>query len=202
MLRDDVGRLAEFHRGLIFPFGSDDLRATLALGLGFLCHGALHIVGKYNIFNLDRRYLCAPRLRVPVDDVLDLQVDARGVREKLIEAESSNHIAHGGLANLIDRIVDVLNHDHRVFRIGNMIVSVSIAIAAVVILRDDFLRGGLHRDGAQGYAHHLLDGTKMSVRPGPHALSNFPRRNTTRRSYCRSTRSEPMRYRITAMPRM
>ena len=41
----------------------------------------------------------------------------------LVEAESSNHIAHGGLANLIDRIVDVLNHDHCLFRIGNMIVS-------------------------------------------------------------------------------
>ena len=91
MLGDDVGRLAEFHRGLVFPLGSDDLRATLALGLGFLCHCALHIVGKYNVFNLDRGYLCAPRLRVPVDDVLDLQVDARGVREKLIEAESSDH---------------------------------------------------------------------------------------------------------------
>ena len=87
MLRDDVGRLAELHRGLVFPFGSDDLRATLALGLGFLCHCALHIVGKYNVFNLDRRYLRAPRLRVPVDHVLDLQIDARGVREKLIEAE-------------------------------------------------------------------------------------------------------------------
>src|SRR5258707_10205467 len=46
---------------------------------------------------------------VPIDDVLDLQVDARGVREKLIEAESSDNIAHCGLADLIDRIVDVLN---------------------------------------------------------------------------------------------
>ena len=36
-------------------------------------------------------------------------------------------------------------------------------------------------------------GTKMSVSPGPRTPSNFPRRNTTPRSYCRSTRSEPMR---------
>ncbi len=93
MLRDNVGRLAELHRSLVFPFSGDDLRTTLALSLGFLCHCALHIVGKYDIFNLDRRYLCAPRLRVPVDDVLDLQVDARGVREKLIEAELPDDIA-------------------------------------------------------------------------------------------------------------
>ena len=44
MLRDDVGCLAEFHRGLVFPFGGYDLRPTLALGL--LCHGALHVVGE------------------------------------------------------------------------------------------------------------------------------------------------------------
>jgi hypothetical protein len=66
MLRDDVGRLVELHRGLVLPFGSDDLRATLALGLGFLCHCALHIVGKYNAFDLDRGYLRTPRLRVPI----------------------------------------------------------------------------------------------------------------------------------------
>ncbi len=53
---------------------------------------------------IDRSYLCAPRLGVPVNDVLDLQVDTRGVGEKLIEAESSDDIAHGGLADLIDRL--------------------------------------------------------------------------------------------------
>src|SRR5712675_290638 len=100
MLRDDVGRLAQLHCGLVFPFGSDDLRATLALGLGFLCHGALHIVGKYNVFNFDRRYLRAPRLRVPVDDVLDRLGDARGGRKKLIEANLSADIAHSSLADL------------------------------------------------------------------------------------------------------
>src|SRR5258708_39581409 len=103
MLRNDAARLAEFPGVLVSPFGSDHLRATLAPGLRFLCHCALHIVGKYNVFNLDRRYLCAPRLGVPIDDVLDLQVDARGVREKLIEAESSDNIAHGGLADLLYR---------------------------------------------------------------------------------------------------
>src|SRR5712675_1920995 len=171
MLRDDVGRLAQLHCGLVFPFGSDDLRATLALGLGFLCHGALHIVGKYNVFDFDRRHLRAPRLRVPVDDVLDLLVDAGGVRKKLIEAESSDDIAHSSLADLIDRIVDILNHDHRFFRIGNMIVSDRCDVDRDVILRDDFLRGDLHRDSAQGYAHHLLDGNEDDRKPRPaHAL--------------------------------
>src|SRR4051812_15480465 len=171
MLRDDVRRLAELHRGLVFPFGGDNLRATLALGLGFLCHCALHIVGKYNVLDFDCRYLRTPRLRVPVDDVLDLLVDARGVRKKLIEAESSDHIAHGSLTDLIDRIVDVLNHDHSSFRIGNMIVSDRRDVDRDVILGDDFLRGDLHRDGAQRHAHHLLDGNEDEREPRPaHAL--------------------------------
>ena len=56
---DNVGRLAELHRRLVFPFCGDECRATLALGLGFVCHCTLHIVGQYNVFNLDRRYLGA-----------------------------------------------------------------------------------------------------------------------------------------------
>src|SRR3979409_605349 len=111
MLRDDVSRLAELHRGLVFPFSSDDLRAALALGLGFLCHCALHIVGKGDVLDFDRRDLGAPGLRMTVDDVLDLLVDARGIRKKLVEAESSDDVAHGRLADLIDRLVDILNHN-------------------------------------------------------------------------------------------
>jgi hypothetical protein len=50
-------------------------------------------VGEYNVFDFDRRHLRAPRLRVPVDDVLDLLVDAGGVRKKLIEAPSTDERA-------------------------------------------------------------------------------------------------------------
>src|SRR6266481_1748875 len=68
---------------------------------------------------------------------------ARGIREKLIEVESSDDISHGGLADLIDRIVDVLDHDHRFFRIGNAIVRDSRDVDRHVVLRDEFLRGNL-----------------------------------------------------------
>jgi hypothetical protein len=37
-------------------------------------------------------------------------------------------------------------------------------------------------------------GTKTKVSPAPRTPSNFPRRNTTPRSYCRSTRIEPRTY--------
>ena len=105
MLRNDVSRVTELHGGLIFRFGGDNLRASLALRLSFFCHCSLHVVGQYDVLDLDCRYLGAPRLGVTIDDVLDLQVDARRVREKLVEAELPDDIAHRGLAYLVDRIV-------------------------------------------------------------------------------------------------
>lgn len=49
-------------------------------------------------------------------------IDARRIGKKLVEAESADNIAHSVLADLSDCIVDVLNHDHCFFRIGNAIV--------------------------------------------------------------------------------
>ena len=99
---------------MIFARRSRSASASFAIARCIFSGSTLHIFGQYNVFNLDRRYLCAPRLRVPVDHILDLQVDARGVREKLIEAKSPDDIAPSRLvADLIDRIVDILNHDHR-----------------------------------------------------------------------------------------
>ena len=40
------------------------------------------------------------------------------------------------------------------------------------------------------------------MRLGPRTPSNFPRRNTTPRSYYRNTRIEPIRYTVTIMPGM
>ena len=116
---------------LIFPFGGYDLHTTLALGLGFLCHGALHVVGEGNVFDLNCCHQRAPRLGVPVDHILDLLVDARGIRKKLIKAKSSNNCAPFCLADSIDRVADA----------------------------------------------------------APRTPSNFPRRKTTPRSYCRNIRN-------------
>ena len=79
---DDIGGLAEFDRRLIFAFGGDDLGAAFALGLGFLRHRALHVVGQFDVLDLDRGDLGAPRLGVEVDDVLDLLVDPGGIRQQ------------------------------------------------------------------------------------------------------------------------
>ena len=141
MRAHDVGGVGQLLRRLKFALGGDDFGAALALGFGFFRHSALHVVGEDDVLDLDRRHLRAPRFGVLVDDVLDLLIDARRIGKKLVEAEPADDVSHRGLADLIDRIVDILNHDHRFFRIGNMIVSDRRDVDRDVILRDDFLRG-------------------------------------------------------------
>src|SRR6202022_1757289 len=166
MLGDDVGRLTEFYCRLVLAFSSDDLGTALALGLGFLGHRPLHILRQRDVLDLDRRHLGAPGLGVLVDDVLDLVVDARGIRQQLIEAEASDHIAHRGLADLVDGVVDVFDRDHRLFRVGNVIVGDRRDIDRDIVPGDDLLRRYLHRDSAQGYTHHLLDRYEDQRQPG------------------------------------
>jgi hypothetical protein len=167
VLRDDVGGLAELYRRLILALGGDDLGAALALGLGFLGHRPLHVLRQRDVLDLDRGNLGAPRLGVLVDHVLDLVVDARGIGEQLIEAEPSDHIAHRGLADLVDGVVNVLDGDDRLFRIGNVIIGDRRDIDRDVVLGNDLLRRDLHGDGAQRDAHHLLDRNKDQRQPGP-----------------------------------
>ncbi len=136
-----------------------------------LRHGALHVVGQRDVLDLHRGDLGAPRLGMAIDHVLDLLVDARGVGEKLVEAETPDHVAHGGLADLVDGVVDILDRDDGSLGIGDVIVGDRRDVDRDVVLGDDLLRGNLHRDGAQGYAHHLLDRNENQGQPrSPHAL--------------------------------
>ena len=165
VLGDDVGGLAELYRRLIFTLGGNDLGAALALGLGFLGHRALHVLRQRDVLDLDGGDLGTPRLGVQVDHVLDLVIDARGIGKQLIEAEPSDHIAHRGLTDLVDRVVDVLDRDDSLFRIGDMIIGDRRDIDRDVVLGDDLLRGDLHGDGAQRHTHHLLDRNKDQRQP-------------------------------------
>ena len=118
MLRTDVGRLAELNRGLVFPFGGSIFARRSRSASASFAMARCMFSGR--VISLSYcRHLRSPRLGMPVDHILDLLVDARGIREELVKAKSSNYIAHRCLADLIDRIVDVLNSNHRFFQIGN-----------------------------------------------------------------------------------
>ncbi len=166
VLRDDVGGFAKLDGRLELALGGDNLGAALAFGLGLFGHCALHVFGKDDVLDFDSGDLRAPRLGVRVDDVLDLLVDVRGLGQQLIEAEAPDHVAHRGLADLVDRVVDALDRDHGFFRIGDMIVSDRCDIDRDIVFGDDFLRRNLHRDGSQGHTNHLLDGNEYEREPG------------------------------------
>ncbi len=67
------------------PSAATILGAALALGLGLLGHRTLHVVGQRNVLDLDRRDLGAPGFGVLINNVLDLVVDARGIRQQLVQ---------------------------------------------------------------------------------------------------------------------
>src|SRR5580704_4722260 len=166
MLGDDVGGFAELHRRLIFAFGGDDLGTALALGLGFLGHRALHVIGQRDVLDLDRRDLGTPGLGVLVDHILDLVINAGRIRQQLIETETPDHVADRGLADLIDGVKDILDGDHRLFRIGDVIVGHCRDIDRDVVFGNDLLRRDLHGDGTKGHTHHLLDRYKDQCQSG------------------------------------
>jgi len=81
----------------------------------------------------------------------------------VVERELTDHVAHGGLAYLIGRLIDILDGDDRLLRIRHVVVGDRGDIYGDVVLGDDFLRRYLHRDGAQRDALHALDGDEDEI---------------------------------------
>jgi hypothetical protein len=108
-----------------------------------------------------------------VDHILDLLVDPGRVRQQLIEAEPSHHVAHGCLADLVDGVVDVLDRDHRALRIGDVIIGHRGDTDRDVVLGDDLLRRNLHGNGTQRRTHHLLEGHENQREPRPAYAGKF-----------------------------
>src|SRR5664279_5253964 len=140
-----VGGLTECCRGEGLAFGVDGLGALLALRLGLACHRALHAVGQLDVLELDEGDHDAPVDGVDVEDLANVQVDAVGLREGLVQRVLTNHFAQRGLGDLVDRGVDVLNRYHRLHRVDNLEVGHRRHIDADVVTSDDAL--GLDRHG-------------------------------------------------------
>ena len=58
--------------GSFFAVGVDDVGAALALGLGLLGHGALHIARQLDILNLDILDIDAPFVSLGVNNFFNL----------------------------------------------------------------------------------------------------------------------------------
>ena len=74
MRADHVGGLGELGGGLELALGVDDLRASLALGLGLSGDRVLHPLGDLDVADLDGGDLDPPRLGLRVDHVLKLSL--------------------------------------------------------------------------------------------------------------------------------
>ena len=66
--------------------------------------------------------MCAPRLCVRIDHVFYLLVDVGGLGQQLVERETADDIPHGRLTDLIYGLVDVLDRNHRPFRVAYVVV--------------------------------------------------------------------------------
>ena len=87
-------------------FGSDDLGALLALGLGLAGHRSLHALGQLDIAQLDDRDLDPPRLGLHIEDLADVLVDLVGLRQRLIQGVTPDHRSQR-VCDLADRLLDV-----------------------------------------------------------------------------------------------
>src|SRR5215217_3780010 len=90
---DDRRRSGQLLRGLELALGVDDLRPALALGLGLARHRSLHRLRYLDVLDLDRRHLDAPGLRLVVDDLLEIVVQAVALGEQLVELGAAEHRA-------------------------------------------------------------------------------------------------------------
>ena len=117
-----VGGAGEFTRGQRFALGGDDLGALLALGLGLARHRALHRLGQLDVLQLDERHLDAPTLGLHVENLADVDVDAVGLRQRLVERVPTDDSAERRLGDLANRRIDIFDGDDRLDGINDAVV--------------------------------------------------------------------------------
>ena len=152
-----VGRLAERGRGQRLAFGGDDLRPLLSFRLGLTGHRPLHAVGELDVLQLHQGHHHAPLLGRHVEDLADVDVDAVGLGQRLVQRVLADHLAQGGLRDLVDGGGHVLDRDHRLRRVDHPVVGDRGDVDADVVPRDDALGLDRHRDDAQRHPAQHVD---------------------------------------------
>ena len=95
--RQDLRRLDELLRGLLFALRVDDLGAARAFGLGLAGDRPDHALVEIDALDLDRRYLDPPRLGLLVEHVLDVGVELVALGQHAVEIVLAQHPAQRGL---------------------------------------------------------------------------------------------------------
>jgi hypothetical protein len=92
-----------------------------------------------------------PVFGLHVQDLADGDVDGVGLGQGLVQRVLADHLAQGGLSNLVDGGGDILDRDHRLDRIGDAVVGHGGDVNADVVVGDDAL--GLDRHGHDPQRH-------------------------------------------------
>src|SRR3989449_1316426 len=170
MPRENLGRLGELRRRLELAVGVDDLGSALALGLGLLGHGALHVLGQVDLLDLHGRHLDPPWLGVLVDDPLVMLVDLVARRQEVVQLHLAEHAPQRRLGDLRGRVEVILNRDDRALGVDHAEVNDGADLQGHVVARDHVLRRHVERDGLEAHLHHLVDEGHQQDEPRPVAL--------------------------------
>ena len=133
------------------------LARRVTLGFGLLRDRAHHGFVDVDVLDLDVGDLDPPRVRLRVEDTLDIQVEFVALREHFVELVLAEHRAQRRLSELARRLVEVRHLNDRFFRLDHAEVDHRVHLDGHVVARDHVLAGYVHYDRAQVDAHHLLD---------------------------------------------
>src|SRR5260370_10795307 len=154
LLAHHRGGLHHFFRGLKFAFGVDDLGTALALGFGLLGHGALHRVGQCHVLYLYRRDFHTPRFGLPVDYLLQLQVDRLALRKQVVQGGLTKHAAQRRLRHQRSSFKKVLHFHDGSLRVDDAEINNRIDCDRHVVSRHHLLFLDTDGDDAQIHSHH------------------------------------------------
>ena len=146
---DDVGRVGELLRRLELALGVDDLGPPLALGLGLAGDRALHLLGDFDVLDLDRGHLHAPGLGRLVDDLLQLFVESLALGEQLVELGLAEHRAQRRLRDLRGGDEEVFDLDDRFLGVDDAEVGDRVDAGRDVVAGDHLLRRDVEGDRPQ-----------------------------------------------------
>jgi hypothetical protein len=92
-----------------------------------------------------------------VEDLLDQLVERLRLAEHLVEGGAADEVPDGGLGDLVDRGVDVLDLDDRLHRVDPAEVGDGCHADRDVVLGDDLLGLDGHGDGPLAHLPQLVD---------------------------------------------
>src|SRR5438093_3534106 len=173
LLAHHGGCLHHFFRRLKFALGVDDLGAAFALRFGLLGHRALHRVGQRHVLHLDGRDFDAPRFGLPVDDLLQLQVDRLALRKQIIQGGLAEYAAQCRLRHQRGGFEKVLHFDDRGLRIDHAKINNRIDRHRDVVTRHYLLPLDADRHDAQIHSHHSIDDGNEENQTRPFSAKQF-----------------------------